>query len=162
MKQNGDPQYYRPNVGLAIFSGLGHVFLGRRMGSYGPFQWQMPQGGIDRGEQPEVAAMRELFEETGIRASAVDIMEETSDWLYYEFPPTLRHRLNGPYIGQRQKWFALKFKGAESDIRLDLAEPEFDAWRWAKLDETPAEVIPFKRPIYEEVVKRFSKYTATI
>lgn len=154
-----DPTRYRPNVGLALFSAAGHVFMGRRVNGRGAFQWQMPQGGIDDGETPADAAIRELEEETGVTAKLVDILEETSDWIYYDFPADLRRRLPGPYLGQRQKWFALRFKGSDSDVRLDRHKPEFDAWRWARLEETPAMIVPFKRSVYEDVAKRFVTWT---
>ena len=154
-----DPTRYRPNVGLALFSAAGHVFMGRRVNGRGAFQWQLPQGGIDDGETPADAAIRELEEETGVTAKLVDILEETSDWIYYDFPADLRRRLPGPYLGQRQKWFALRFKGSDSDVRLDRHKPEFDAWRWARLEETPAMIVPFKRGVYEDVAKRFVTWT---
>lgn len=157
LKRN--PDLYRPNVGLAVFSKSGHAFLGRRINSRGAFQWQMPQGGIDKGETPSEAALRELEEEIGVPARLATILEETDDWIYYDFPTELKKRLGGPYIGQRQKWFALRFLGADSDIRLDMHTPEFDAWKWAHLSETPQMVIPFKRPVYAEVAKRFAVWT---
>nr|WP_084420709.1 RNA pyrophosphohydrolase [Henriciella litoralis] len=157
--QTRDPKLYRPNVGLALFSSAGHVFLGRRINGRGAFQWQMPQGGIDEGETPADAALRELEEEVGVSGKLVDVMEETSDWLHYDFPADVKRRMPGPYIGQRQKWFALRFKGSDSDIRLDRHTPEFDAWRWARLEEAPGVIVPFKRPIYEEVSVRFRKFT---
>lgn len=119
----------------------------------------MPQGGIDPGEEPADAALRELEEEVGISAKLVTILEETDDWLYYEFPRDLKKRLPGPYIGQRQKWFALRFEGSDSDVRLDLHKPEFDAWRWGRLEEIPPLIIPFKRSIYEELTHRFKRWT---
>ena len=152
------PELYRPNVGLAVFSKAGHVFVGRRINSRGAFQWQMPQGGIDAGERPEEAALRELEEEIGISPKLVKVLEETDDWIYYDFPPDLKKRLGGPYIGQRQKWFALRFTGSDGDVRLDLHTPEFDAWRWAELDELPGLIIPFKRPSYEAVRARFARW----
>ena len=154
-----DPKLYRPNVGIALFSKRGHVFLGRRINAHGPFQWQMPQGGVDKGETPESAAIREMEEEIGVSAKLVDVLQETDDWLYYDFPSDLKARLPGPYIGQRQKWFALRFRGADSDVHLDLATPEFDAWRWAELVETPPLVIPFKRPIYQALTTLFAPWT---
>jgi len=160
LKRN--PDIYRPNVGLALFSKAGHVFLGRRINSRGAFQWQMPQGGIDKGETPQEAAMRELEEEIGVSAKLTSILEETEDWIYYDFPPDLKRRLPGPYVGQRQKWFALRFNGSDSDVRLDLHTPEFDAWRWAKLEDTPPMVIPFKRPVYLDVAKRFKTWTMAL
>jgi putative (di)nucleoside polyphosphate hydrolase len=150
-----DPERYRPNVGLALFSKAGHVFVGRRINGRGAFQWQMPQGGVDKGESPRDGALRELEEEISVPEKLVDVLEETEDWLYYDFPPDLKKRLPGPYIGQRQKWFAFRFKGADSDVRLDRHTPEFDAWRWAPLEETPGLVVPFKRLVYSEVAERF-------
>ncbi|MAB09680.1 RNA pyrophosphohydrolase [Hyphomonas sp.] len=157
-----DPDRYRANVGLALFSKAGHVFIGRRINGRGSFQWQMPQGGVDKGEDPAEAALRELEEEVGVPAKLVDTLEETEDWLYYDFPPDLKKRLPGPYLGQRQKWFAFRFKGSDSDVRLDRHTPEFDAWRWARLEETPSLVVPFKRAVYAEVAVRFERWTAPV
>lgn len=160
-KKQKTPSLYRPNVGLALFSKAGHVFLGRRINGSGPFQWQMPQGGIDKGESPEDAALRELEEEVGVPPKLVEVLEQTEEWIYYDFPPGLKKRLGGPFLGQRQKWFALRFKGSDSDVRLDRHTPEFDAWRWARLDEAPGLIVPFKRPVYEQVAKIFDKWTET-
>jgi len=156
------PELYRPNVGLAVFSKAGHVFVGRRINSRGAFQWQMPQGGIDEGETSEAAALRELEEEIGISSKLVTVLEETDDWIYYDFPPDLKKRLGGPYIGQRQKWFALRFTGSDGDVRLDLHTPEFDAWRWTELSEVPELIIPFKRPTYEIVAKDFARWAEPV
>lgn len=156
-----DPKLYRPNVGLALFSGSGYIFLGRRINGRGAFQWQMPQGGIDEGESPQDAALRELEEEVGVSSKLVEIIEETPDWLHYEFPAEVRRRMPGPFIGQRQKWFALKFKGSDSDIRLDRHTPEFDAWRWARLEDAPFAIVPFKRPVYEAVAVQFRRWSAS-
>ena len=154
-----DPSRYRANVGLAVFSPAGHVFVGRRINGRGAFQWQLPQGGVDKGEDPAEAALRELEEEIGVAPKLVEILEETDDWLYYDFPMDLRKRMGGPYLGQRQKWFALRFKGSDSDVRLDKHKPEFDAWRWAQLSEVPDLIVPFKRPVYQEVAQRFVPWT---
>ena len=154
-----DPSRYRANVGLAVFSPAGHVFVGRRINGRGAFQWQLPQGGVDKGEDPAEAALRELEEEIGVAPKLVEILEETDDWLYYDFPMDLRKRMGGPYLGQRQKWFALRFKGSDSDVRLDKHKPEFDAWRWARLSEVPDLIVPFKRPVYQEVAQRFVPWT---
>ena len=156
-----DPKLYRPNVGLALFHRDGPVFLGKRYGAEGPFQWQMPQGGVDRGEKPADAAYRELEEEVGVNAALVDLLEETADWLYYDFPIDVRTKMKprGRYMGQRQKWFAFRFKGRDADIRLDTHTPEFSDWCWAALESAPELVIPFKRPTYEEVARRFKKYS---
>jgi putative (di)nucleoside polyphosphate hydrolase len=151
-----DPQRYRANVGLALFHRTGLVFFGKRMGVTGPHVWQMPQGGVDRGEDPRNAAFRELEEEVGVPPRLAKIIDVTPDWLYYDFPRTLNEAARGPYLGQRQKWFAFRFLGRDSDIRLDTHTPEFSNWRWGRLDEGPDLVIPFKRPVYEEVVRRFA------
>ncbi|MBI1362185.1 MAG: RNA pyrophosphohydrolase [Alphaproteobacteria bacterium] len=165
MSGDRDPSHYRANVGLAVFSKRGHVLIGRRAGvrrDDSGHAWQMPQGGVDRGEAPHEAAIRELGEEIGVGARQVDLLEELEPWLYYDFPPALKARLSGPYVGQRQKWFAFRFNGVDSDIRLDVHTPEFDAWRWTRLDETPDLIIPFKRPVYEEVARRFARWTAPV
>lgn len=144
---------YRPNVGLAVFSKRGEVLLGRRRQG-GSFAWQMPQGGIDAGESPLQAAHRELEEEIGVGPHLVELLEETPDWLRYDFPAHEQRR--GIWRGQRQKWFALRFLGQDSDIVLDRHTPEFDAWRWAKLTEAPGQIIPFKRQVYEQIARRFA------
>lgn len=161
MSADYDPKKFRPNVGLALFHREGLVWLGKRAGAEGPYQWQMPQGGVDKGEAVRDAALRELEEEVGIGPDLVDVLEETEDWIYYEFPPDLRAAMKqrGRFIGQRQKWFALRFKGRDSDIKLDTHSPEFSDWRWGALESAPGLVIPFKRKTYEDVVRRFKKYT---
>ena len=160
-----DPSLYRPNVGLAVFSRKGFVMLGRRAGvrrDEGRYAWQMPQGGIDRGESPVQAAIRELGEETGLEARHVELLEEIEPWLYYDFPPALKAKLTGPFYGQRQKWFAYRFIGSDTDVRLDAHTPEFDAWKWTKLEDAPGLVIPFKAAVYEEVARRFVKWTEAV
>ncbi|MFT3723207.1 MAG: RNA pyrophosphohydrolase [Hyphomonadaceae bacterium] len=160
-----DPSLYRPNVGLAIFSKKGHVWVGRRAGvrkDEGRYAWQMPQGGIDRGETPVQAAIRELGEETGLKATHVELLEELEPWLFYDFPPALKAKLAGPYFGQRQKWFAYRFIGSDTDVRLDDHSPEFEAWKWAALEDAPGLVIPFKAAVYTEVARRFAKWAAPV
>ncbi len=161
MTTTKDSKLYRPNVGLALFHRDGPVFLGKRQATGGPYQWQMPQGGVDKGETPLQAAYRELEEEIGVQPRHAELLEETADWLYYEFPMDLRKKMKqrGRYIGQMQKWFAFRFKGRDADIRLDTHTPEFEDWRWAALETTPELVIPFKRTTYEEVAKRFKKFS---
>jgi putative (di)nucleoside polyphosphate hydrolase len=157
-----DPSLYRPNVGIAIFSRKGHVWLGRRIGARkddARYAWQMPQGGIDRGETPSQSALRELGEETGLEPDQVELLEELEPWLFYDFPPALKARLTGPYYGQRQKWFAYRFTGSDTDFRLDKHTVEFDAWKWADLKDAPGLVIPFKAAVYREVAAGFAKWT---
>lgn len=165
LQSGRDPSLYRPNVGIAIFSRKGHVWLGRRTGVRKDdtrYAWQMPQGGIDRGETPAEAALRELGEETGLAPDQVELLEELEPWLFYDFPPALKARLTGPYYGQRQKWFAFRFIGSDTDFRLDKHTVEFDAWKWADLDDAPGLVIPFKAAVYREVASGFAKWaTAT-
>jgi putative (di)nucleoside polyphosphate hydrolase len=162
--QSGKP--YRINVGISLFNSDGLVFVGRRFRSIGPeiilpgHEWQMPQGGIQDGEKPYSAALRELFEETGVIHT--EYLGET-DWLTYDFPPYFGppHRLSR-FRGQRQKWIALRFTGTEDEIdvqQLRGAEPEFDIWRWEHLSSLPALVVPFKRAVYKQVEQVFSIFT---
>ena len=161
-----DDKPYRRNVGIALFNATGLVLIGRRFRDDGPeiiqpgLEWQMPQGGVDEGEDLRQAAMRELWEETG--ATNADYLGE-SDWLIYEFPPYdgPPHRL-AKFRGQRQKWFALRFTGREQD--LDPLTPrnnqpaEFDAWRWERLDRVADLVVPFRREVYRTVARQFAKF----
>jgi putative (di)nucleoside polyphosphate hydrolase len=157
---------YRPCVGVAVFDRRGRVFIGRR--SDGPEQmddihiWQMPQGGIDDGEDPWRAALRELYEETSIRS--VERLGAIDEWLSYDLPRALVGRAwGGRYRGQTQKWFALRFTGEDSEI--DIAAPgggahpaEFVAWRWEAIAKLPDLVVPFKRAAYERIVREFSRF----
>jgi putative (di)nucleoside polyphosphate hydrolase len=120
--------------------------------------WQLPQGGIDEGEDPRQAVLRELGEEIG--TDRAEVIGEHDAWLTYDLPPELIGvALKGRYRGQRQRWFALRFTGEDSDIRLDLdPHPEFDAWRWVRLEELPDLAVPFKRPIYEILVESFARF----
>ncbi|MBS4083678.1 MAG: RNA pyrophosphohydrolase [Rhizobiales bacterium] len=156
---------YRPCVGLAVFNAQGLVFVGRRLG--GPehvdatHSWQMPQGGIDEGEDPYEAALRELYEETNIRS--IRKLGEVEGWLKYDIPRDIAGQAwKGKYRGQKQKWYALCFTGDESEI--DIAspggghKPEFVEWRWEKLENAPGLIVPFKRQVYEDVVRNFAGF----
>jgi putative (di)nucleoside polyphosphate hydrolase len=153
---------YRPNVGAMLFGPDGRILVARRAdlpNAEGPAGgWQLPQGGIDENEDPRGAILRELAEEIG--TDRAEIIGEHPDWLTYDLPPELLGRaLGGRYRGQKQKWFALRFLGQDADIRLDLdPHPEFDAWRWAELEELPALAVAFKRPIYEILAVSFARF----
>lgn len=155
---------YRDNVGAALFNDAGLVLVARRAdlpnAEAAAGGWQLPQGGMDPGEDPRIAVLRELEEEIG--TARAEILAEHDEWLTYDLPEHLIGKaLGGRYRGQRQRWFALRFLGQDSDIRLDLdPHPEFDAWRWAPLSELPALAVPFKRPIYETLAKVFAPYAA--
>jgi putative (di)nucleoside polyphosphate hydrolase len=155
-----DLSAYRPNVGVVLFHPDGRVWLGRRANTPGPNNWQFPQGGVDPGEELEAAARRELAEETG--ASRATYLGRTDGWITYDFPENHGgSKAIGGWRGQRQVWFALRFDGEDSDFNLQAhGEPEFDAWRWAYLDETPGLIVPFKRAVYEQVAAAFAALAA--
>jgi putative (di)nucleoside polyphosphate hydrolase len=152
----------RPCVGIMVLNADGRAWIGRRLpkwiGDKSGYIWQMPQGGISAGEEPAAAALRELEEETSIRS--VEVLAEASEWLSYELPEHLLGvALKGRYRGQRQKWFAMRFTGQDSDIDISARnghKAEFEAWRWADLEELPRLIVPFKRPIYEAVIREFA------
>ena len=160
-----DPRY-RPCVGIAVFNAANTVFIGQRQG--GPehvadgFEWQMPQGGIDPGESPLEAAIREIYEETGI--TSITLLGQVSGWLTYDLPAKIAHTAwKGRYRGQTQKWFAFRFTGKNSEINISTPgggahKPEFVDWRWERLQRTPELIIPFKRPVYEAVVAAFGRF----
>jgi putative (di)nucleoside polyphosphate hydrolase len=144
---------YRRGVGIVLLNGKDEVFVAQRIDSPVP-AWQMPQGGIDKGEEPLAAAWRELFEETGVKSAV--LLEETPDWLRYDLPRELVPNIwKGRYRGQKQKWFAFRFTGNDSEIDINGEHPEFSEWRWADLKKTPDFIVGFKRPLYEQVVKAF-------
>jgi len=153
-----DLSRHRPNVGVVLFNRDGLVWLGRRAGTEGPYNWQFPQGGVDEGEDLYEAALRELKEETGV--SSVAPLGNTEGWIAYDFPPEhAGSKIMKGWVGQKQAWFALRFIGEDSEIHLEgHHQVEFDAWRWADLEQTPELVIPFKRDVYRQVVEQFRSF----
>lgn len=146
---------YRPCVGILLVNHAGKAWVGRRIDMpAGLSAWQMPQGGIDAGETPMQAALRELCEETG--TDKAEIIAETSDWLYYDLPaPLAGTAWGGRYRGQRQKWFLMRFDGEDVDIDLSRHHAEFDAWKWVEPEELPGLIVEFKRPVYVAVLEEF-------
>ena len=149
-----DRKPYRRGVGIALVNHRGRVFVAQRIDTPGP-AWQMPQGGIDRGETPRQAALRELHEEIG--TDNARIVAVTPGWLRYELPQELQAKVwNGKYCGQEQKWFLMRFSGDDRDIDIATAHPEFSAWKWLSFRQLPRVAVGFKREIYREVVAAFT------
>ncbi len=149
---------YRDNVGVMLINDEGRIFVGRRIDSDSP-AWQMPQGGIDAGEKPRKAALRELHEETGVSRDLVEFVAKAPDWLTYDLPPELLGKVwGGRYRGQRQRWFLFRFLGSDDQIDIATEHPEFSRWRWIGADEMLESIVPFKRPVYEQVVAAFREY----
>ncbi len=151
--------HYRPGVGIMLLNGDGNVFIGRRIDMpAGLAAWQMPQGGIDHGETPVEAALRELAEEVG--TAKAEILAESRQWLSYDLPPEIAGGIwRGRYRGQRQKWFAMRFLGEDADIDPGAAEhPEFDAWEWVAPTRLCELIVPFKRQLYCDVLAEFRAY----
>jgi len=147
---------YRPCVGIMLFNKDGKVFVGNRLDQTVE-SWQMPQGGIDKGETPEEAALRELKEEVGTRKA--EIIAEMDGWVTYDLPEHLIGvAFHGKYKGQRQKWFALRFTGKDSEIDLTSHDPEFSSYRWVSLEELPDLIVPFKRETYKSVIAALGQY----
>ena len=151
---------YRAGVGVMLFDRDGRVFVAQRIDTPGD-AWQMPQGGIDAGESPRQAVLRELREETG--TAKAEIIAEARGWIRYDFPAELVPKLwGGRFRGQEQKWFALRFLGTDADIDIATEEPEFRAWRWADLAELPNLIVPFKRRLYQDLVAEFGHLAAAL
>lgn len=145
---------YRPCVGVVLANAQGLVFTGERVDT--PGAWQMPQGGIDDGESPRAAALRELEEETGVPAALVSVEAEASDWIRYDLPDHLLGKVwKGKYRGQEQKWFLLRFQGVDGDINIGKHHKEFARWRWSSADDVVENIVPFKRHVYRQVIEVF-------
>jgi putative (di)nucleoside polyphosphate hydrolase len=145
---------YRPCVGIMLLNPRGQVLVARRI-DFPSEAWQMPQGGIDDGEAPLQAALRELREEIG--TDKAEVLAESRDWHEYDLPDELRGKIwGGRFRGQRQKWFAMRFTGSDSDINIATEVPEFLDWKWAEIERVPSLIVPFKRHLYEQIVAEFA------
>ncbi len=149
---------YRPNVGVMLVNRQNRVFVAQRLDS--EFDaWQMPQGGIDPGEEPRVAALRELQEETGVSPELVTVEAETTGWITYDLPHDLVPRIwKGRWRGQKQRWFLMRFHGDDGQINIQTEHPEFSQWAWADHRDLVDKIVPFKRDVYARVVADFSQY----
>ena len=148
---------YRSNVGIMLINDDGHVFVGKRLDN-NQNAWQMPQGGIDCDEDPQSAAYRELLEETGIEQENVKFLAKSSKWLLYDLPEDLIPKLwDGKYRGQKQKWFLFKFLGTNRDINISTEHPEFSNWKWMPKENLLEEIVPFKKSVYESVLREFER-----
>ena len=148
---------YRPCVGVMLVNGAGRIFVGQRIDPSAHGFWQMPQGGIDKGEDVRDAALRELEEEVGVPAHMVEVIAQTSGPIRYDLPPELLGKVwKGKYRGQEQHWFLGRFLGEDADINLEAHDPaEFNEWRWIAPEQLPELIVPFKRAVYEEVLAEF-------
>lgn len=146
---------YRPGAGIMLVNREGKVFVGQRRDNEAD-AWQMPQGGIDKGEDPQEAALRELEEETGVSRNLVSIIGATPEELHYDLPEELAGSLwRGKWRGQRQMWYLLRFEGADEDVNINTDHPEFRAWKWIDPEELPDVIVPFKRKLYRDVLAQF-------
>ena len=146
---------YRPCVGVMLMNPAGLIFAGQRIDNPGA-AWQMPQGGIDDGEKPRAAALRELWEETGVTGDLVEFVEKTPGWVSYDLPPELLGKVwKGKYRGQRQKWFLFRYLGEDTQVNIATEHPEFSVWQWMAADTLIQSIVPFKRNVYEAVFDAF-------
>lgn len=149
---------YRPCVGVMLVNKDGDVFVGQRIDNE-TSAWQMPQGGIDDGETPLVAALRELGEETGLPADSVAVEAETKGWVTYDLPHDLVPRIwKGRFRGQKQKWVLMRFQGRDDQVNIATEHPEFSEWRWLPADQLVDNIVPFKRAVYQQVLDEFQNY----
>ena len=151
---------YRRCAGVVLVNDAGLIFAGQRKDN--PVAaWQMPQGGIDGDEKPKQAALRELWEETGVSEDLVEFIAKAPDWVTYDLPPELLGKVwGGKYRGQRQKWFLFRFRGTDEQIDIATEHPEFSEWKWVTVDEMIAAIVPFKRAVYEKIVAMFRDHLA--
>ena len=149
---------YRPCVGVMLINQSGEVFVAQRNDRYKE-AWQMPQGGVEKGEDVRDAALRELEEETGITRDLVSVIAESDGWLPYDLPHELVPKIwKGRFRGQEQKWFLMRFEGQDDQVNIDTDHPEFSTWRWMSANQMVAAIVPFKRAVYEAVVSEFETY----
>jgi putative (di)nucleoside polyphosphate hydrolase len=149
---------YRPAAGIMLVNDRGKVWVGQRLDS-SLEAWQMPQGGLDPGEDPREGALRELEEETGISRDLVEIVAQAPEELFYDLPEDLIGVVwKQKWRGQRQTWFLARFLGRDEDVNLQTADPEFRAWRWAEVDDLPKLIVPFKKKLYEDVIAAFADH----
>lgn len=158
----GPIDHYRPCAGVALFNADGRVWLGRRIESHAN-AWQLPQGGIDAGEDAQMGAIRELEEETGIHVNLLSPLGEIQDWLYYDIPKGKGKHARKNWRGQKQKWYAFRYHGTDADINLRYHLPaEFSEYRWARLSEIADLIVPFKRKVYERLQVEFGDYAKAV
>ena len=155
-----DLEQYRPCVGVMLVDGEGKAFVGKRIDNKEGDFWQMPQGGVDPGEDPGAAVLRELWEESGAKAEHVEVIARLPEELFYDLPDDLKGKLwGGCYVGQRQAWYLARFTGEDGDIDLEAHEPpEFCEWKWVEPALLPELIVPFKREVYSAVVAGFREY----
>jgi len=153
MQNDNDLLPYRPCVGLMLLNDMGKLLVAKRIDTLVE-AWQMPQGGIDEGEEPQTTAFREMEEEIGTRNA--EILQEYDGWLSYDLPDHLIGRVwKGKYRGQRMKWFLMRYLGKDSDINLNTPHPEFSEWKWLDISDLTRSIVEFKRPLYAELVRYF-------
>ncbi|MDQ7071028.1 MAG: RNA pyrophosphohydrolase [Rhodobacterales bacterium] len=146
---------YRPCVGVMLVNKNGHVFVGQRFDSINA-AWQMPQGGIEKGEAPRDAALRELMEEAGVSADLVTVEDETKDWVHYDLPHELVPKIwKGRFRGQEQKWFLLRYQGHDDQVNIATEHAEFSQWKWLDPADLVDSIVPFKRDVYQSVLAAF-------